>query len=80
MVREPRLLDPVQDLTVDIEAEKPNAQVPKDRRCIPMDKVFKCGKMVLYQVSGLTHLKDLLRLCHNRGENQDPPDPLQPRI
>ena len=86
MCGEPRLLDPVQDLAVEIEAEKPDEQVPKDCRCIPeiefvrLNQAFKCGKMVLHQVSGLIHLIDLLGLCHNRGENQDPPGPLQPLI
>jgi len=81
-----RLLDPVQDLAVEIEAEKSDEQVPKDCRCIPeielvrLDQAFKGGKMVLYQVSGLIHLIDLLGLCHNRGEDQDPPRPLQPCI
>ena len=71
MCGELRLLDPVKDLAVEIEAKEPNEQVPEDRRIIPeiefisLNQAFECGKMVLHQVSGLIQLVDLLGLRHN---------------
>ncbi|KAF5073255.1 hypothetical protein DSECCO2_193770 [anaerobic digester metagenome] len=83
---ESRLFNPVQDLAVEIEAEKSDEHVSKDRRCISeiefvrLNQALKGGKMTLHQVSGLIRLIDLLRFCRNRGEDQDPPGPFQPAL
>ena len=79
MCGRPRLLDPVKDLAVEVEAEEPDKHMTEDRRSIPeiefisLDQALECGEMVFDQVSGLIQFVDLLGMRRNRGENQDPP-------
>lgn len=82
----PRLFDPVQDPAREVEAEKPDEEMAKDRHRVPeiefvcLDQPFKRGKMVFDQVPGLVAVVDLPGFCRERGDDQDPAGALQPLI
>jgi len=66
MRRQPRLLDPVQDPAVEVEAEEPDKDVSEDSRSVPeiefvcLDQALERGEMIFNQISGLIQFVDLL--------------------